>query len=231
MIKFDKRNYRKHNDRNKELIKKSLEECGEIWVDVKGYEGLYKVSNKGRIKSLARGYKNQYGEFGYKKEFIKAQKISCFNKEEKQKRGYYVVNLAKDNRGEWIRVHRLVAEAFIPDPEKKEEVNHKDGNKLNNKVNNLEWVTHQENCLHAWKTGLHKNEEERVRKIKEKNKILKKITKDMILDIFKNCVFGDKQYNAHYFAGKYGIALQTVCNIKNLKNETYREIVKEEICK
>ena len=60
-IKFDKRNYRKHNDKNKSLIRKSLEECGEIWVDVKGYEGLYKVSNKGRIKSLARGYKNQYG--------------------------------------------------------------------------------------------------------------------------------------------------------------------------
>lgn len=213
-LKQDKRNY-----------------SGEIWVNIKGYEGLYKISNMGRVKSLARKYKNQHGEFGYKKEFIKAQKISCYNKEEKQKNGYYVVNLAKDDRGNWIRVHRLVAEAFIPNPEKKAEVNHKDGNKLNNKVNNLEWVTHQENCLHAWETGLHKNEEERIRKIKEKNKILKVITKDMILDIFKNCVFGDKQHNAHYFAKKYNVSPQTVCNIKNLKNETYKRIVREELCK
>ena len=231
-IKFDKRNYRKHNDRNKDLIRKSLDECGEIWLDVKGYEGLYKVSNFGRVKSLARKYKNQYGEFGYKKEFIKAQKISCYNKKEKQKNGYFVVNLAKDDNGNWIRVHRLVAEAFIPNPENKKEVNHKDGNKLNNKVDNLEWVTHQENCLHAWRTGLRKgNEEERIRKIKEKNKVLKTITKDMVLDIFKNCVFGDKQHNAHHFAEKYGIALQTVCNIKNLKYETYKKIIKEELCK
>lgn len=231
-IKFDKRNYRKHNQRNKELIKKSLEECGEIWVDVKGYEGLYKVSNKGRIKSLARGYKNQYGEFGAKKEFIKTQKLNCFNKENKQERGYYVVNLARDDRGKWIRVHRLVAEAFIPNPEDKKEVNHKDGNKLNNNVSNLEWVTHQENCFHAWRTGLRADcEEERRSKIKEKNKKLKTITKDMVLDIFKNCVFGDKKYNAHHFVEKYNISLQTVCNIKNLKNETYKKIVREELCK
>lgn len=68
----------------------------EIWRPIKGYEGLYKVSNKGRIKSLARGYKNQYGEFGAKKEFIKTQKLNCFNKENKQERGYYVVNLARE---------------------------------------------------------------------------------------------------------------------------------------
>lgn len=85
-IKFDKRNYRKHNQSNLDLIKKSVNECGEVWVDIKGYEGLYKISNIGRVKSLARKYKNQYGEFGYKKEFIKAQKISCFNKDEKQKK-------------------------------------------------------------------------------------------------------------------------------------------------
>lgn len=210
---------------------KGFEKIKEIWVDIKGYEGLYKISNLGRVKSLNRKYKNQYGEFGNKKEFIKTQKISCFNKEEKQKKGYYVVNLAKDDRGKWIRVHRLVAEAFIPNPENKKEVNHKDGNKLNNKADNLEWVSHQENCLHAWRTGLRKdNEEERIRKIKEKNIFLKKITKNMILDIFKNCIFGKNKYNAHYFAEKYGIGLQTVCNIKNLRNETYKKIVKEELC-
>lgn len=144
-IKFDKRNYRIHNDSNKKLIRKSLEECGEIWVDVKGYEGLYKVSNKGRIKSLARGYKNQYGEFGAKKEFIKIQKLNCFNKENKQERGYYVVNLARDDRGKWVRVHKLVAEAFIPNEKNLPEVNHKDENPSNNRVENLEWCDRKYN--------------------------------------------------------------------------------------
>lgn len=203
----------------------------EIWKDIKGYEGLYQVSNFGEVKSLERPYINQYGKYGLKKEKILNKKIVCFDKNKKEIQGYYAVNLSNKDRGKWKRLHIIVATAFLKNPENKKEINHKNGNKLDNRVENLEWVTHKENCLHAWKTGLHKNEEERIRKIKEKNKILKKITKDMILDIFKNCVFGDKQKNAHYFAGKYGIALQTVCNIKNLKNETYKRIVKEELCK
>ena len=71
-------------------------------------------------------------------------------------RGYIIVNLWKDNVQYPRRVSRLVAQAFIPNPDNLPEVNHKDGNKLNNNVNNLEWVTRSENILHSYRIGLRK---------------------------------------------------------------------------
>lgn len=70
------------------------------------------------------------------------------------KHGYYYVNIYKNNNRKTVKNHRLVAEAFIPNPENKPEVNHKDGDKLNNKISNLEWVTSSENIYHAVHTGL-----------------------------------------------------------------------------
>lgn len=218
-IKLDAHNYRIHDE-------KTLNNNAEVWRDIVGYEGLYQVSNFGRVKSLKRKYINQYGEFGEKKEFIKAQRLSSFYKSQKDTKGYFVVSLADNDRGKWVRVHRLVASAFLPNPENLPEVNHKDGNKQNNKVENLEWVSHAQNCLHAWRSGLRKKgEADRVRKIKEHNLGLKNISKEMVLDIFENCKYGEKGYTARSFAEKYGISVQTVCNIKDLKNETYRRIV------
>lgn len=107
----------------------------EIWKDVVGYEGLYQVSNLGRIKS------------GYKP--IILQSGVC--------RGYLIVNLYKNKKGLSRKVHRLVAQAFIPNPENKPTVNHKDGNKQNNCVDNLEWATVKEQNIHANKTGLMEN--------------------------------------------------------------------------
>ena len=218
-ITLDANNYRKHDERN-------LNNCAEFWRDIKGYEGLYQISNLGRVKSLHRKYINQYGEFGEKEEFIKKQKLSAFNKSQKDTKGYFVVSLANNDRGKWVRVHRLVATAFLPNPHNLPEVNHKDGNKQNNNVDNLEWVTRSQNNLHAWRTGLReKGETERVKKIKEHTLGLKNISKEMVLDIFKNCKSGIKGFSARAFANKYGISVQTVCNIKDLKNETYRRIV------
>lgn len=218
-IKLDTHNYRIHDE-------KALNNNAEVWRDIVGYEGLYQVSNFGRVKSLKRKYINQYGEFGEKEEFIKAQRLSAFDKSRKDTKGYFVVSLADNDRGKWVRVHRLVATAFLPNPDNLPEVNHKDGNKQNNNVENLEWVSHAQNCLHAWRSGLRKKgEAERVRKIKEHNLGLKNISKEMVLDIFQNCKYGKKGYSANAFADKYGICVQTVCNIKDLKNETYRRIV------
>ena len=99
----------------------------EIWKDIKGYEGIYQVSNLGRIKSLERFIKGKKNK--YVKQKIKKQSIS--------KTGYYVVSLWYKNKGKVLKVHRLIAQAFISNPLNKQHINHKDLNKLNNSLNNL----------------------------------------------------------------------------------------------
>ena len=110
----------------------------EIWKPVKEFEGLYEVSNLGQVRSL--NYKRTKG--------TKILKLVI------DKDGYLRVNLYKNGKQYNKKVHRLVTAAFIPNPEGKTEVNHIDGNKTNNRVENLEWVTHSENIQHAWESGL-----------------------------------------------------------------------------
>lgn len=106
-------------------------EIKEKWLDVVGYEGLYQVSDLGRIKRDGH---------------IKATYID--------KGGYITVSLSKKSKQKTLKVHRLVALAFIPNPDGKITVNHIDGNKHNNSVKNLEWSTHSENHKHAYRLGL-----------------------------------------------------------------------------
>lgn len=110
----------------------------EIWKGVPDYEGLYKVSNLGNIVSL-----NGYGHG-----IIRPLKIRIC------KAGYCRVTLSKNKQKQFTSVHVLVAKAFIPNPENKPQVNHIDGDKMNNTVENLEWVTCKENINHAIRTGL-----------------------------------------------------------------------------
>lgn len=119
----------------------------EIWLPVRGYEGLYEVSDKGRVRSLDRKVIYSTG-----REVLHRGRIL---KDTAGKAGYPQVVLTKDKEKKNYSVHRLVAEAFIPNPENKEQVNHIDRNKENNNISNLEWVTHQENADHAVASGYH----------------------------------------------------------------------------
>lgn len=112
----------------------------ETWANVVGYEGLYKISNEGRIMSLHK--KNSE-----KKDII--MKISIVKE-------YPVVPLCRNSKEISKKVYRLVAEAFIPNPENKSEINHKNGIKTDCRVVNLEWVTSSENKRHAFELGLRK---------------------------------------------------------------------------
>ena len=123
----------------------------EIWKDVEGFEGLYQVSDRGRVKSLNRVV--SYGDRHYTiREKIKKGTIK--SRGSQKGGGYVVVSLYKDNKSHMNYVHRLVAKAFILNVDNKLTVNHKDGDKTNNNIENLEWMTYAENNEHAYMTGL-----------------------------------------------------------------------------
>lgn len=107
----------------------------EEWRDIEGYKGCYQVSSAGKVRSIRYGLK------------VLKQRI--------KKTGYVDVNFSVNGVRKVFLVHRLVAETFLGKPKNKE-VNHIDGNKLNNRLENLNWVTHSENIKHAYDSGLFK---------------------------------------------------------------------------
>lgn len=117
----------------------------EIRKDIQEYEGFYQISNLGRVKSLARKTFANVNNFTVKEDKIMKLTVNIF--------GYITIQLANGTKKLHF-VHRLIAAAFISNPENKPFVNHIDGVKANNNIENLEWVTKSENELHAYKTGL-----------------------------------------------------------------------------
>lgn len=110
----------------------------EIWKDIIGYEGLYQVSSEGRVKSLKR--KVQHSICGMKTISERILRPAT------DKNGYLTVDLYKDGKRKTYKVHRLVAQAFIPNPLGLPQCNHKDENPSSNYAENLEWVSAKENC-------------------------------------------------------------------------------------
>jgi len=113
----------------------------EIWKPIQHYEESYAISNLGQIKSIDRYVNSKIGK-RLSRGVIKTPKLD--------KDGYAITSLYKNQKAKFISIHRLVATHFIPNPENKPQVNHIDGNKLNNCVNNLEWCTSIENIKHSW---------------------------------------------------------------------------------
>lgn len=140
----------------------------EVWKDIEGFEGYYQVSNLGRVKSLERirianNGKSETAQFPVK------EKILAISK---QTQGYSQASLCKDGTQKSYRLNRLVANAFIPNPDNKPEVNHIDGNKDNNCVDNLEWVTSVENIRHSWVNGLRKPRKKPVQQLDDNGNVV-----------------------------------------------------------
>lgn len=121
----------------------------EIWKDIPGFKGRYQASNLGRIKSI--DWKSSRG-------FLRKGKIM---KQCHEGNGYLQLHIVTNNGSKMLSAHRLIAKAFLPTTEGKEFVNHKNGIKDDNRIENLEWCSKSENCKHSFEIGLQDNKGEK----------------------------------------------------------------------
>jgi len=144
----------------------------EIWKDIDGYEGSYQVSNTGKVRSLDRKVHN----------YIKTGRVL---KAKNNGHGYLDVSLSGKTKQKHAYIHILVAKAFIPNPNSYEQVNHKDFNKANNCVDNLEWVSRKQNLLHYRQSKLYKRSQEK-RMVKAHKKYVEQVLKykDKVIGLY-----------------------------------------------
>ena len=171
----------------------------EIWKDIVEYEGIYQVSNLGRVKSIHNTYThNQNG-------MRIPSTVGC---------GYLAVALYKNSKGKNHKIHRLLAQYFIPNPHNYKCVNHIDGNKLNNSLDNLEWCTSAHNNKHAWDIGL-----KRVVHLRDKHANVQ-FTDNEVRELRKITRSG--LYSCASIARAYKVSNDCIYNIKN--GRTYRYV-------
>lgn len=165
----------------------------EIWKDIPGYEGRYQITPSGIIRSLVQANAHEGG--------VKNRDVPLIRKHHLNTSGYPHIRLQKDSIGASICVHILVAKTFIPNPNNLPEVNHIDGDKLNNRVENLEWCTSHNNQLHAYQTGL-----KRRLKLEENPKAI--LNREKVLEIFNSTL------THRELAIKYGVSRTTIGQVK-----------------
>jgi hypothetical protein len=119
----------------------------EIWKDIQGYESLYQASNLSRIRSLDRIIYYSDGRINHTKGKIINSYIDSSN-------GYSIIRLSKNNKIKRYKVHRIIAKLFLDNPNKYVQINHKDCNKTNNNIENLEWCNQSQNMKHAFANNL-----------------------------------------------------------------------------
>lgn len=168
----------------------------EIWKPIKGYEGLYEISNLGRLKKLEKKWVAGKGSVRFAEESIT---LGILNSH-----GYYTFDLCKNGNPKKTKIHRLVAEHFLEKEINKKIVNHIDGDKSNNRATNLEWTTSKINNEHAYAVGLRKTKLTTV-EIKEMRNF-----------------YDDNLYTTYELAQLYGISQSNVWNI--VKRKTWRYV-------
>lgn len=171
--------------------------------DIKGYEGLYSITRDGKVWSHERIVKKGNHYYKQNEKWLKI----CYNTY-----GYSVISLSKNNKRPQYHIHRLVANAFIPNPENKPQINHINGIKTDNRVVNLEWCTSKENIQHAWKSNLRNSE-----KIKGEKNGMSKLTQIQVNEMRDNHVNrkrGEKPWE------KYGIQYRQYHKI--IKKESWK---------
>lgn len=173
----------------------------EMWKDIIGYEGMYQISNYGRVKSLPRFY-NQWrgGKTPIKGKILKHWAINC---------GYLNVRLANDGNCKNFSIHRLVATHFLQKIKGKNFVNHKDSDKTNNYYKNLEWCTQKENIKHSYDNKLAKTGSDRTQSKLSRTDVIN------IKKLYKKNVFGYVEV-----AKLFDVSPRAIYNLIN--NKTYK---------
>lgn len=180
----------------------------EIWKDVEEFKGYYEVSNLGRVRTKAifiphdGNFNKATGGYIKKHHVIAKGYVNRY--------GYLHTKLCKLGDCKHRTIHRLVAIAFLENPENYKQVNHIDGDKQNNRVDNLEWVSASQNIRHAYDTGLMNSDH-----LKGENHYNSKLTEQNVKEIRE--YYKNKELSQRGLAKKYGVGVTTIADIINNK--------------
>jgi hypothetical protein len=177
----------------------------EYWVDIRGYEGYYQVSNYGNVRSLDRVITEQTG----KTQTLKGRIL----KPHTNSSGYYQINLNRKSIRTTFAIHQLVAQAFLDNRSSKPLVNHINGIKTDNNVNNLEWATYSENLEHAYKNRLRRAV--KTNEVASKN-YKRKLTEQQVREI--KLLIAAKSLTLKQIANQYDVGRSTIGSIKSGRN-------------